>query len=142
VAGFASQRRAVGASLRHAVLELTVVRIGMTCRATRIFKMEGQDLVRAARRSRLVTIGAGHGGVGPGQCEASFAMLRDRKSGAMKIAHSMAILAFVEIWCGGKLSIMRVLVTIRAKRKFHLVNGVLAGGKMALIAFYGHVFSF
>jgi len=55
-------------------------------------------------------------------------MLGDGKKGAVKIADRMTILAFVGVRSGGELAVMRVLVTIRAKRKFHLVNRVLAGG--------------
>jgi hypothetical protein len=140
VAGFASQRCAIGAALRHAVLELAVVRIGVTRGAAHVFEMEGQDLVCSPSRTCLVAIGARHGGVGSGQGEASLAVLRNGKERTVKIAHRMAILAFVEIGGGGELSVMRVLVTVRAEGKFHLINRVLASRKMALVAFYGHVF--
>ena len=136
VAGFASQRRTVAAPLRHAFLELAVVRIGMTRRAAHVFKMERQDLVDPACRSRLVAIGAGHRGMGSPQCEASFAVLRDGKERTVKIAYGVAILAFVEIGGCRELAVMRILVAVRAKREFHLVNGVLAGRKMALAAFH------
>ncbi len=141
VAGFASQRHAVAAPLRHAFLELAVVRIGVTRGAAHVFKMERQELVGTACRSHLVTIGAGHGGMGTRQCEASFAMLRDGKERTVKIPYGVAILAFVQIWGGGELAVMSILVTVRAERKFHLVDRALAGRKMALGAFHGHVFA-
>jgi hypothetical protein len=141
VAGFASQRRAIGAALRHAIFEFAVVWIGMTRGAAHIFKMERQDLVGPARPSRLVAIGAGHGRVRSRQSEASLAMLRDGKERTVKITHGMAILAFVQIWGGGELAVMSVFVAVRAKREFDLVNRVLAGRKMALGAFHGNVFA-
>ena len=58
----------------------------MTRGAAHVYKMERQDLVRAARRSGLVAIGAGHGGMGSRQCETSFAVLRDGKQRTVKIA--------------------------------------------------------
>ena len=55
-------------------------------------------------------------------------MLGDGKERTVKIAHGVAIFAFVQIRSGGELTVMCVLVTVRTKREFHLVNGVLAGG--------------
>jgi hypothetical protein len=141
VAGFTTKSCAVGTALRHAVLELTVVRIGMTRCAAHILKMEGQDLVGPARRSRLVAIGAGDSGVGSGQSEPSVAMLRNGKERTVKIAHGMAIFAFVQVWHPAELAVMRILVTVRAQSEFHVVNRVLAGRKMALRAFDGNVFA-
>jgi len=81
--------------LRHAIFEFAVVRICVAGGATAIFEAERHNFVRAARRSHLVTIGAGHGGVRSGQSEASVAMLGDGKESAVKIAHGVAVLAFV-----------------------------------------------
>ena len=61
VASFAAQRRAVGAALRHAVLELVVMRILVAGCTASVFEMEGQNLIRSARRAYLMTIGARHG---------------------------------------------------------------------------------
>ena len=141
MAGLASQRRAVGAPLRHAVFEFAVMRIRVAGGATAVFKPERHDLVSAATRSHFVAIGAGHRGMGSRQSEASFAVLRDGKERTVKIAHRMAILAFVEMRGCGELAVMRVLVAVRAKREFHLVDGVLAGWKVALRAFHDHVFA-
>jgi len=63
-------------------------------------------------------------------------VLRDGKERTVKIAYGVAILAFVEIGGCRELAVMRVLVTVRAKREFHLVNGVLPCWKMALGAFH------
>ena len=114
VAGFTTKRCPTGPALRHAVFELTVVWIGMTRRAAHILKMERQDFVGAACCSRLMTIGAGHGGVCSGQSETSVAMFRDRKRRAVEVLNRVAILAFVQIWSGGELALMSVFVTVRA----------------------------
>jgi len=110
--------------------------------ASEIFKVERHDFVGAARGSHLVTIGAGYGGVRSGQGKTSVAMLGDGKERTVKIAHGVAILAFVEMRCRGELAVVSVFMTVRAKREFHLVNGVLAGRKMAFGAFDGNVFAF
>ena len=141
VAGFASQRRAVGASLRHAIFEFAVMRIRVAGGATAVFKMERHNLVGAATRSHFVAIGAGHCGMGSGQCKASLAMLHDGKCRAVKVPNRMAVLAFVQIRRPCELAVMGILMAVRAKRESHLVNGVLAGWKMALRAFHGHVFA-
>jgi hypothetical protein len=142
VAGLASQRGTVGAWLGHAIFEFAVMGIRVARRATAIFEAERQDFVGAACRSHLVTIGARNGGVCSRQCEPGVAMLGDGKEGTVKIAHGMAIFAFVRVRSGGELAVMRVLVTICAKSEFDLVNCVFTGGQMALGAIDGNVFAF
>lgn len=137
--GFTSQGRAIGAALRHAVLELAVVHVEVTRGAAHVLPMKGHDLVAAAGRADFVAIGAGHRRMRPREDETGVAMLRNRKSGAVKIQNGVAILAFVQIRGGGELAIVRILVAVRAKREFHLVNGVLASGQMALVAGHGDV---
>jgi hypothetical protein len=48
VTGLAAQRPSIRALLRHALLELALVRIGMACGTSTILKMEGQNLVGSA----------------------------------------------------------------------------------------------
>jgi hypothetical protein len=117
------------------------MRICVACSATAIFEAERHNFVGAARGSRFVTIGARHGGVGPGQSETSVAMLGDGKERTVKIAYGMTVLAFVQMRSAGELAVVSVFMAVRAKREFHLVNGVLAGRQMALGAFYGNVFA-
>jgi hypothetical protein len=114
MASFASQRCAVGSLPRHAILKFTVVRILMAGSTTTISEAERHNFVGAACRSHLVAIGTGHRGVRPGQCETRAAMLRNRKSGTVKVLNAMATLAFVQVRSGGELSVMRILVTVRA----------------------------
>lgn len=142
VACLASQRCAVGALLGHAIFEFAVMRICVAGGATAVLEAERHNLVGAARRSRLMAIGARHGGVRSRQSESGLAMLRDGKECTVKIAHCMAILAFVQVWGGGELAVMSILVTVCAERKLHLVNRVLAGRKMALGAFDRDVLPF
>lgn len=114
MASFASQRCAVGALPRHAILKFTVVRIPMAGSTTAILEAERHNFVGAACRSHLVAIGTRHRGVRPGQCETRVAMLRNRKSGTVKVFNGMAALAFVQVRSGGELSVMRILVAVRA----------------------------
>ena len=65
MAGFAAEGRAVGAALRHAVLELAVMRIVVACRTGQVLEMEGQDFVGAACGAYLMAIGARHGRMAP-----------------------------------------------------------------------------
>lgn len=45
---FATKRSSVCAAARHAIIELTFVRVMVTSRAGAIFKFEGENLIRAA----------------------------------------------------------------------------------------------
>jgi len=140
VAGFAAQGRAVCAAPRHAVLEFAVVHVDVTGRAGPILEMERQDFVLPSGGTDFVTIGARHGRVSAGQRETSVAMLGDRKCGAVEVQNSMAIFAFVSVRSGGELAVMGIFVAIRARREFHLIDGVLARGQMAFVTFHGDVF--
>ena len=139
VAGFAAERRAIGAFASHAVVELPFVRILVAGSTVAIFKMERKNLVGAATKTGLVTIGAGDCYVGACQRETRSFVFRNAESGAMEINHRMAVLAAIVIGCGGKLVVVRVLVAIEACAEFHFVDGVFAGGEMALRAFHGDV---
>ena len=95
VAGFASQRGAVSAALRLAVLEFAVVRISMARSAGPVSELERKDLIRPSGRPRLMAIGAGHGGVCVDQSKARLAVLGDGESGAVKVLDRMTIFTFV-----------------------------------------------
>jgi hypothetical protein len=104
--------------------------------------VKGQYLIGAASGSCFVAIGARHRRVGARQNETGVAMFRDGECGAVPIQNGMAILTSVQIRKGGKLVVMRILVTVRAEGKFHLVNGVFAGRQMTLAARDGDVLAF
>lgn len=137
--GFAAQRRAVRAALRHAVLELAVMRIVVACRTGQVLEMEGQDFVGAACGADFVTIGTRHGCVSPGQRETCVAMFGDGKSGTVEVQDGVTALAFIQVRRGCKLIVVSIFVAIRTSRELHLVNRILTRGKMAFAAFDGDV---
>ena len=139
MAGFAAEGRAVGAALRHAVLELAVMRIVVACRTGQVLEMEGQDFVGAACGAYLMAIGARHGRMGTRQCETCVAMFGDGKSGTVEVQDGVTALAFIQIRRRCKLIVVGILVAIRASREFHLVNRVFPRGQMAFSAFDGDV---
>ena len=135
MAGFAAEKRADGPAAGHALVELSVMRVGVTCRAAHIRKMEWKDFVGASGKSRFVAIVTRDGCMSAGERKLRVAMLGDAKRGAMEICDGVAILAAIEIGSGGELPSVLVFVAIRARREFHLVKRVFAGGKMTLRAF-------
>ena len=128
MASLAAERRAIGAALRHAIVEFAMMDILVAPGTGHIFENKRQNFVSTPRRAYLMAIGARHGGVRLGQCETGVAMFGDRKGGAVKIQNGMTILAFVLIRSGSKLAVMRVFVTVGASRELHLIYRVLAGG--------------
>ncbi len=141
VTSFAAQRSSVRALLRHALLELALVRIGVACRASAILKMEGQDLVGSAAQSGFMAIGAGDGDMGSGEQETRVLVLRNCKRRMMKILYGVALFAAILVGRSGELLIVRILVAIRAGREFHFVNRVFARGCVAFFASHSRMFS-
>ena len=60
----------------------------------------------------------------------------------MKILYGVAAFAAIIVWRAGKLPVVHVLMAIRAVRELHLVNRVLAGWDVTLVAFHFGVFAF
>ena len=139
VAGFAAEGSAIGALASHAIVELTFVRIFVAGSTVAVFKMERKNLVGAATKAGLVAIGTRDSHVRSCQRETRGFVFRNGESGAMEINNSVAVLAAIVVGCGGKLVVVRVLVAIEACAEFHFVDGVLAGGDMALRAFHSDV---
>jgi len=142
VARFATQGSSIGAPLRHALLELTLVGIGVACRAGSILEVERQNFVCSSAQPGFVTLRAGYGGVGSGKHKTGVLVLRNRVCRAMKIFNGMAILATTMVGRGGELLVMRVLMTIRASCKFDLVDRIPARGRVAFVAGNRRMFSF
>ena len=142
VACFAAQRRSIGALLRHALLEFSLVGIHVTGRASAVLEMERQNLVYSSAEAGFVALRAGDGHVSSGQHIAGVLMLGNGERRAMKILYRVAILATVLVRRGGKLLVMRILMAIRAGREFHFVDGVFSGRRVALVASNGRMFSF
>lgn len=109
--------------------------------ATAILEAERHDLVLAASCSHLVAIGARHSCVRSSKGEARVTMLGDGKGGTVEILNRVASLALVQVWSGGELAVVGILVTIGAEREFYFVNRIFAGRQMALAAIYGHMFA-
>lgn len=140
VACFTAQRDSIGALQRHAILEFSLMGIGVAGSARAVREMERQNLVSSSAKARFVAIRAGDGHVSSGQHKACVLVLGDGERRAMKILYGVAVLAAILVWSGGKLFVMRILVTIRARRELHFVDGVLAGRGMAFVASDGRMF--
>ncbi len=141
VASFATERCAIGTPAGHAIVEFSLVRIFMTGGAGAVFELERYDFVGAARGPNFMAISASDGDVRASQGEARVFVLRDGEPGAMEIDYSVARLATVVERCGGELIVMRVFVTIGARREFHFVNGVPPRRDVAVRAFDLNVFA-
>lgn len=139
MARFAAKRGAIRAAAGHAVVEFAMVRIQVTRGTSLALKLEGYDFVRAAAGSYFVALVARHGHVRARECEMGFAVIRDRKRGAVKIQDGMATLAAVLIGSGGKLPIVRIFVAIQTGGEFHFVHRILACRNVALGALDGNV---
>src|SRR5271165_6621902 len=139
MAGFTTERCAVGALASHAIVELALVRILVTSGAITIFEMIWNDLVGATGGAEFVTVGAGDSHVSAGEGEAGVAMRCDCEGGAMEILHGVARLAAVVVRSGSKLIVVGVLVAVAAVFKLHFVDGVFSGGEVALLTLDGNV---
>src|SRR5258708_13438044 len=126
MAGFASLRRSVGTTPRHAFVEFAMMHILMAGGAGAIFEMERQDLVLSAGGPHFMTIGARHGSVRAGQRKTRLAMFGDRECGAVPIQNGMAILAFVQIRGGCKLAVMGILLASGPAYQLHLIHALLS----------------
>lgn len=141
MAGFATERCAIGALASHAIVELALVWILVTSGAITIFEMIRHDFVGATCGAKFVTVGAGNRHVTTGEGEAGVAMFGDGEGGAMEILHSVARLAAVVIRSGSKLIVVGVLVAVAAVFELHFVDGVFSRGEVALITLDGNVFA-
>ena len=142
VAGFAAQGGSIGALLRHALLEFSLVGIHVAGGARPVLEMERQNLVRSSGKAGFVALRAGDGHVSPGQHKAGVLVLGNGERRAMKVLYGVAILAAVLVRRGGKLLVMRILMAIRAGRELHFVDRVFSGRRVAFVAGHGRMFSF
>ena len=142
VTGLAAEWRPVWAPALHALAKLAVMRIHVTCRASSVGKMERHNLVGPIRRASLVAIHTRNGNVRASERILCLLVFCDGEERAMKIHDGVATLAAILIRSAGKLSIVRVLVTIAAVREFDFVQRFFAGWNMAFRAFHLRVHSF
>ena len=142
VARFATERNSVGALLRHALLEFSLVDIFVAGGAGAVGKMERQNLVGSSGEAGFVALRAGNGHVGPGEHEACVLVLCNRERGAMKVLYGVAILATVLVRRGGELLVMRILVAIRTRSELHFVDRILTSGRVTFVTSYCGMFTF
>jgi len=141
VAGLAAERRSIGALLRHAILELSLVRIHVTGSAGTFIEVERENFVGSSAEAGFVTFRAGYGHVRAGQLKSSVLVLGNRECRAMEILYRVAIFAAVLVGRGGELLVVSVLVTIGAGRELHFVESVFAGRRVAFVAGDGDMFT-
>lgn len=141
VARFAAQSGSIGALLRHALVEFSLVGIGVAGRAGAVLEMERQNLVSSSTEAGFVALRAGHSHMGPSQHEAGVFVLGNGESRAMEVLYGVAILATILVGSGGELLVMRVLMAIRASSELHFIECVFAGRRVAFVAGHGSMFS-
>ena len=142
VAGFASEWRSIWPPPLHPVVELSMMRVSVASSARAIFEVKRKYFVRSVRRANRMAVRAGDRHVRTSQRKLALPVLRNRKQGSVKIHHRVAILTAIAIRLCGELSVVRILVTIHAIRKFHFVQRVFSGGDMALGALHFRVLPF
>jgi len=128
VAGFAAERVAVSAALRHAVIEFAFVGILVAASAGHVVPAERQDLVGPAGGAGFVTFVATYGGVSADKRIARLAVHGDGVSGSVEVADRVAVFAAVLMGRGGELAVVLILVAIQAGGKLDFVNRILARG--------------
>src|ERR1700757_2152983 len=117
VASLTSERRPIRPFPRHAIVELSLVRVLMASGAGPVFKFEWQNLVGAASCAQLVTVDARNRRMRARQRKTRVSMLGDGKRSAMEIQNRVAAFTLVVIRRGGKLVVMGILVAIAAGSK-------------------------
>ena len=136
--GLAPGGGTVGANLKHALLELALVRIGVATGAVQIFPVIDHGLGLKLRRF-FVAIGARNRDVPSGQHEVSFLVLGQAESRRFVAFQVVTPVAGVEVWRGRELGGMLVGMAVGATVELHLEQRVLALGNVTLRAFQARV---
>ena len=136
VAGLAACRSAIGPLLGHAIVEFALVGIHVASGATKVFEDKWQYFVGSSAHAFLVTFIAGNCCVRALQWVSRIAMHRDGEFRLLKTIDRMTGFTTVQIGSLRELPVMRVLVAIRALRKFDFVNRIRSGGSVALGALH------
>src|SRR5579863_8182940 len=103
VAGFAAERRAVGALGRHAFLEFAFVHVLVAGVAIHVGEMERENFVGSAGEPHLVALGAADGHVSSRERILGVFVLGDSECRAMEILDRVAILAAILVRRRGEL---------------------------------------
>jgi len=142
VASLAAQRLSVGSGLRHAVIELAMMRVLVARRACLIGEMERHVLVRfrhqcrRARRVRFVASDARNRRVRALQGEARLGVHCDRELRPVEISYGMAALAAILVGRLGELPTVGVLMAVGAFREFDFEYSVCSRRDVALRTFH------
>jgi len=119
--------------LLHALIELSIVRIGVATGATQI-----RPVIDRGRRLQLgglsVTISARHRDVLAGQKEARLFMARQRERRRTVSLEGMATFARIQIWLCSELPCVFVFMAVSAVLEFHFENSVDTAGDVAFLA--------
>lgn len=110
MAGLAPRYGSVAALLRHAILELSLVRVGMATRAIEIAPVIDHRRLGLELRRFLMAVTAGNGDMSAGQHESGLFMSRQPECGRLISVHRVAAIAGIQIRCGRKLP--RVLIGV------------------------------
>lgn len=116
----------------HALLELPLVRIGVTGGAIQILPVINGRRLLAQLRRVLMTFAAGDSLMSTCKDEAGLLMPSQRERRWPISIHGVALLALVHVRRGCKLSCMTVSVTVGANLKLDLVERVLPFRNMTL----------
>jgi hypothetical protein len=141
MASLAPKPCSVGLLSLLAVLEFSMMRICMACRASGISKTEGQDLVFAIPLASRVAVGTRNSYVRSCERELRIAMHRNGVSASMKVHDRVARFATVVIRRPGELVVMHIFVAIAAIRESDFVYRFFPCRYVAFRAFHGHVLS-
>ena len=136
VASLAAHGRAIGCALRHLIVELGVMWIGVAGCATPILKIERQYLIETRGHDFFVTLDARNDGVRAFERKSRLLMHGDRKFRPVKIIYAMAAFATILVRGLGELSIVNILVTIEALVELHLIKCIHPRRDVALRAFH------
>jgi hypothetical protein len=129
----------IGVLLCHPLLKFATVRILVTCGTSLVGKMKWKNAIGSIGEPDLVTIRAGDRYVSARERELRLLVHGDGERRVVEVTDGVAAFApvFVGFFC--KLSVVDVLMAVRACFEFHFVNCVFAGGGMAFGALHLNV---
>lgn len=144
VASLAACGASAGALRRHAVAKLAAMWIHVTAGAGKVLE---SVLHRNRCRSGLglhMALGARNRQVRSRERESRLLVTCQCKMRRLEPAHVVAVIALIQVWCAGELSLVNILMAILAGRLHNFVNDVLslALGDVALVALDSRVLSF
>jgi len=142
VTSFATEKTAIGAMLRHSVIEFAPVRIFVTASTSQIVPTKGEDFIGPACSAYLVTLGATDRSVSAEEWIAGLPVHGHGIGREVKASNRVAVLAAVLVRRCGKLAVVLILVAIQTGGKFDFIDCIFSGGQMAFVAFDFDVFAF